>query len=525
MFFRLREVSLRLGENEEALPQKIADQLEIPLAKITNIKIVRKGIDARKKPNVLRIYTIEFMVADGPALIDKHRENSYLSKVELQAEQGVFSLTKRPSILVVGMGPAGLFSALQLAEAGAQVRLIERGRPVAERFRDVRRFWNGGSLDLKSNIQFGEGGAGTFSDGKLTTRLNQPLIRQVLSSLVRFGAPEEILWQAKPHVGSDRLRRVLVNIRNHLLALGVDIRYSTKLTGLELNQGRVCGGQTDHDESFSADHLVLALGHSARDTYEMLQTSGVNMQVKPFAIGLRVEHPLEMINSIQYGMAGHPQLPAAEYSLTWNDSHTGRGVYSFCMCPGGMVVNAASEAGGVVVNGMSNYRRDAQFSNSALVVTVRPDDFPGKDPLAGIRFQRQWERAAFIAGGGNWQAPAQPLLEFLGKNGGRLESSCQPQVAHADLTTVLPTFVSDSLRQALPHFNRRMRGFICAEATMVGVETRTSAPLRIVRDQQHESISHRGLFPAGEGAGYAGGIMSSAVDGLKVATSILQRYQ
>ena len=521
----LREIALRLGEAEDLLPHKIAQILELPLDGIRSWKIVRMGIDARRKPDVLRIFNVEFTVADEPGVLWRNRSNPALVVADSPPVLDPLRVTGRPKVVVVGMGPAGLFSAWQLAESGAEVVLLERGKPVAERLRDVQKFWSGGDLNPESNIQFGEGGAGTFSDGKLTSRLNHPLMRQVLDILVSFGAPEEILWQAKPHIGSDRLRLVLVNFRKHLLAKGVEIRFETRLTGVEAHERRVCGANINDAELLACDQLVLAVGHSARDTYRMLQQSGVFLEAKPFAIGLRVEHPLELINRIQYGREKHPQLPAAEYNLAWNDPETGRGIYSFCMCPGGMVVNSASEPGGIVVNGMSNYRRDTQLSNAALVVSVRPEDFPGKGVLAGIDFQRRWEQAAFQAGGANWRAPAQPLLEFLGRKGGLLNSSCQPLVSPADLRTCLPEFVVGGLQKALPHFDRRMRGFIGPEATLIGVETRTSAPLRVVRDSSGESVSHPGLFPAGEGAGYAGGIMSAALDGLRAARHILERFR
>jgi uncharacterized FAD-dependent dehydrogenase len=521
----LREVGLRLGEEKRLLPEKVARALSIPVAEILSWKIIRMGIDARRKPEVLRVFTIEFVVADEASLLTRQQGNPALVAVGRPPVGEIIRLSTRPKILVAGMGPAGLFSALTLAEAGAEVTLIERGRPVTERLRDVQRFWSGGPLNPESNIQFGEGGAGTFSDGKLTSRLNHPLMGQVLATLVRCGAPEEILWQAKPHVGSDRLRQVLLNFREQLLAKGVEIRFSSRLTGIESGGKGVSAGRINHEQLLPCDQLVLALGHSARDSYRMLWETGVALEAKPFAIGLRVEHPLELINRIQYGREKHPQLPAAEYSLAWNDRETGRGVYSFCMCPGGVVVNAASEEGGIVVNGMSNYRRDAQWSNAALVVSVRPEDFPHRQALAGIAFQRRWEEAAFQAGGGNWQAPAQPLLEFLGGKGALRRSSCQPQVAHAELRTCLPEFVVAGLGRALPNFDRRMRGFVGPEATLIGVETRTSAPLRILRDREGESVSHPGLFPVGEGAGYAGGIMSAAVDGIRAAQHILQRHR
>jgi hypothetical protein len=523
--FRLREIPLQLDEDEALLPEKIAAELGLRVGQLLSWAIVRKGIDARRKPRVLRVYTVDLSLSEATADALDVERCPRLSRVDDVAPRAPRPRVARPCrVTVVGMGPAGLFAALQLAEAGATVTLVERGKPVAERLRQVRSHWAGGPLDPENNVQFGEGGAGTFSDGKLTSRLNHPLMRTVLETLVRFGAPAEILLQAKPHIGSDRLRGVLVNFRGQLERLGVDIRFSTRLTGLALADGRVAAGILNDREELPCEALVLAPGHSARDTYRMLCDSGILLAAKPFAVGLRVEHPAAAINQIQYGLAGHPRLPAADYALTWNDRRSGRGVYSFCMCPGGVVVNASSEPGGLVVNGMSDYRRDGEFSNSALVVAVRPSDFDGSDPLAGVRFQRRWEEAAFVAGGSGNLAPAQPLLEFLDGRPGRLHSTCRPGIVHAELREVLPDFVSTSLKQALPQFNRRMRGFVSAEATLVGVETRTSAPLRIVRNEQCRSISHAGLYPAGEGAGYAGGIMSAAVDGLRVAEQITEHF-
>ena len=521
MTLRIREIPLRLGEDEQTLQERVAKRVGLVTVDLIDFKIVRRGIDARKKPDVLRVYEVEFKCRDESALIAKQKKSG-LVQVESLPVLPSYSRGRKARVLVVGMGPAGLFAALHLAEAGVEVQMVERGESVENRIHKVKNFWEGGTLDPESNIQFGEGGAGTFSDGKLNSRLNHPWMRHVLETFVRFAAPKEILWQAKPHVGSDRLRAVLIHFRKQLIELGVTLRYSTRLDGLVFRDGRVCGGRLDSGEELPCDYLVLAPGHSARDTYAMLQESGVALNAKPFAVGLRVEHPRELINLIQYGHKNHPQLPSAEYAMAWNDKKEGRGIYSFCMCPGGVVVNASSEEGGIVVNGMSLYRRDEELSNSALVVSVKPDDFPGDDPLSGMRFQRRWEEAAFKASGGTWRAPAQPLLEFLHGKGGRLRSSCQPQVIHADLSRCLPGFVIDELRKALPHFNRRMPGFVAAEATLIGVETRTSAPLRILRDESGESISHPGLYPAGEGAGYAGGIMSSAVDGLRAADRILQ---
>ncbi|NOQ41460.1 MAG: FAD-binding protein, partial [Desulfuromusa sp.] len=379
MALRLREIALHLDESEDLLPDKIAAILGFEVQNIDSWKIVRKGIDARRKPDVLRVYTVEFNCTGEVGLLKKNSQVATLTEVKDKPSLELSSFVSKPKILVVGMGPAGLFSALSLAEAGAQVCLIERGRPVGERLQDVHNFWSGGKLNTESNIQFGEWGAGTFSDGKLTSRLNHPAMRTILERLVGFGAPEEILWQAKPHIGSDRLRSVLVQFRQHLLSLGVEIRFSSCLTGFEMGKGRISAGTINDHESIECDQLVLALGHSARDTYQLLADKKVTLEQKPFAVGLRVEHPLELINQIQYGRSSHPQLPAADYRLAWNDPESGRGIYSFCMCPGGMVVNASSEAGGMVVNGMSNFRRDAQSSNSALVVSVATDDFSSED--------------------------------------------------------------------------------------------------------------------------------------------------
>ncbi len=520
MALQLREIALGLDEDESLLPAKAAAELGLAQEALHNFKIVRQAIDARRKSKVLRVFSVVFELADEQSLLTQHDANRRLSLWKPPAIPVIEASQRHHRVLVVGMGPAGLFAALSLARYGFQVTLIERGEPVEQRVPAVNRFRSGGPLDPSSNIQFGEGGAGTFSDGKLNTRVKHPWGAYVLRTLVDFGAGEEILTQAKPHVGSDRLRLVLINFRRELLRLGVEIRFGTCLTDLTISAGRLRGAILDQREELPCDSLVLATGHSARDTYGMLAERGVAMESKPFAIGLRVEHPAELINFIQYGHRCHPKLPTAEYGLTYNDPESKRGVYSFCMCPGGEVVLAASEPGGLVVNGMSNRLRNAAYSNSALVVAVRPGDFGASDPLAGMRFQRRWEEAAFVAGGSDYRAPAQNLLAFLGRGQGALNSSCRPGVREAEMGQVLPPFVSTALRQALPHFERRMRGFITAEATLVGVETRTSAPLRILRQHDGQALHQPGLYPAGEGAGYAGGIMSAALDGLKVAEQI-----
>jgi uncharacterized FAD-dependent dehydrogenase len=524
MSLRIREIALSLNEDEALLPAKIAARLGITPAVITSWKVMRKGIDARKKPKVLRVYTVDFECADEAALLLNNSDCRQLEAVQDVPSFDIVHNGRRKQVLIVGMGPAGLFAALALAEAGVQVRLLERGRVLEQRIRDISDFWEQGRFNSESNIQFGEGGAGTFSDGKLTSRIGHPAMIYVLRRLVEFGAPPEILFQAKPHIGSDRLRKVLIRMREHLLGLGVEICFSSRLSGIESRNGRIVAGIVNDEQCYACDELILAIGHSARDTYAMLVENAVAMEQKAFAIGLRVEHPLELINQIQYGMRGHAALPAADYRLAWNDPESGRGVYSFCMCPGGVVINAASEAGGIVVNGMSSYKRNEPWSNSALVVSVTPEDFGGDDLLAGVRFQRRWEQAAYNAGEAGWRAPAQPLTEFLyGREAALAETSCRPAVVHADLTSCLPDFVTTLLRRALPQFNRKMRGFVGPEATLIGVETRTSAPIRILRDKSRQSLSHQCLYPCGEGAGYAGGIMSAAVDGIETAREILQR--
>lgn len=520
MTLRLRELPLTLDESETLLSARVAAELAIPVETISALRVVRRGIDARRKSRILLVYTVEFAVADEAALLARVAEHPRLEQVVPHVAEPPVRVASEARALVVGMGPAGLFAALHLARCGVQVTLIERGRPVEERVPAVERFWRDGILDPENNVQFGEGGAGTFSDGKLTTRLNHPWTAEVLRTLVDCGAPEAILIQAKPHVGTDRLRLVLVRLRRMLLDLGVELRYGEQLVGLEYRQGRVVAGIT-RSGVHPCESLILALGHSARDTYAMLAADGVRMEPKPFAIGVRVEHPAALIDAIQYGTPRHPRLPAADYALAWNDPESGRGIYSFCMCPGGEVILSSSAPGEVVVNGMSRLQRDSAVSNSALVVAVRPADFAGDDPLAGVRFQRQWEEAAFRHGGGDYRAPAQNLMAFLGGKAPLPQVSVRPGVREADLNAVLPAFVTAGLRLALPHFERKMRGFLSNEAALIGVETRTSAPLRIVRGADGQSLSHAGLYPTGEGAGYAGGIMSAALDGLGIARQIV----
>ena len=521
MPFLLRNLTLRPDEDEGRLAALAASRLNLEPAALQQFRIVRKGVDARKKPRVLLVYTVSFCLADEAAFWRRQQATPNLEQLPVETVP-VFVKKTAPTapVVIVGMGPDGLFCALRLAAHGIATTVLERGRSVEERVKDVARFWRDGQLDDESNVQFGEGGAGTFSDGKLTCRLRDPNTGWVLEQLVRFGAPPEIRYQAKPHVGTDRLRRVVAALRADLLASGCDLRFSSRLTGLVQQNGQLAALQYNQQDELACRHLVLAIGHSARDTYSMLAGQQLLMEPKPFAIGLRVEHPQQLIDRIQYG-APHPALPRADYALTYNNDATARSCYSFCMCPGGLVVASSSEPEMVVVNGMSNLGRDSGLANSALVVNVRPDDFEGADPLAGVRFQQQWERKAFAAGGGSYHAPAQNLLAFIGQaTGGGCVSSYRPGVVEADLATVLPGYVTATLREGIVAFDRKMKGFVSREATLTGVETRTSAPLRILRGEDLQAPTLQGLYPCGEGAGYAGGIMSAALDGVRVADTI-----
>lgn len=488
-----------------------------------DVRIVRKGIDARKKPHIRVVYTLSFSAddavrtsLDGNPALEWHDEKTPRAPVE--------QLRSSKRIVIVGSGPAGLFAALRLAEYGLTATIIERGEPVEKRALSVQRFWKEGVLDPESNVQFGEGGAGTFSDGKLTSRSKDPLVPWVLEQFAAFGAQPEIRYLAKPHIGTDRLRTVIGAIRRELLEKSFSVRFGCRMTDLSISDGLVTAVTLNDAEEIPCDYLILASGHSARDTFELLERLKVPLQRKPFAMGLRVEHPQELINRIQYGSGMQPNLPAADYALAWNNSSSGRSAYSFCMCPGGVVVGGASEAGGVVTNGMSGQLRNSPYANSALVVNVREEDFEGPGPLAGVRLQRRWEQRAFELGGGGYRAPAQNLLDFLQLPGkGAARTSYRPGICETELDSVLPPFIIDTLRGGIADFGRKLKGFVTAEATLIGIESRTSSPVRVLRDSSYESVGVKGLFPAGEGAGYAGGIMSSAVDGIRIADCIAGR--
>lgn len=522
MPFIYRNLSLAPHDCEETLPALLAVKLSVPLTSLRDVRIIRKGIDARKKPHIKLVYTLSFLADD--AIKTSLTGDPSLEWQDEKVSPVPVNIQSSKRIVIVGSGPAGLFAALRLAEYGLTATIIERGEPVEHRALSVQRFWKEGVLDPESNVQFGEGGAGTFSDGKLTCRSKDPLVPWVLERLAFFGARPEVRYLAKPHIGTDLLRTIISAIRRELIDKGFTVRFGCRMTGLGIKGGRIETVNLNDTEEIPCDHLVLATGHSARDTFELLERLNVPLQRKPFAMGLRVEHPQELINQIQYGKGQQANLPAADYAVAWNNGASGRSAYSFCMCPGGVVVGGSSEAGGVVTNGMSGQLRNSPYANSALVVNVREEDFDGPGPLAGVRLQRRWEQRAFELGGGGYRAPAQNLLDFMRLPGkGPARTSYRPGICETELDSVLPTFIIDTLREGIADFGRKLKGFVTAEATLVGIESRTSSPVRILRDGSYESVGVKGLYPAGEGAGYAGGIMSSAVDGIKIADSIAGR--
>jgi len=527
--FAINGLALSLGEGEDVLKTKAASLLGVPGEAIANLVILRRSIDARRArpPRFVYLLTVRLREGVSPSPI-KTEAGVTVTAAPERAEGPQQPAGRAPSArrrpVVAGCGPAGLFSALALAEKGLPVLLLERGKAVPERLPDVHAFWERGVFNPESHVHFGEGGAGTFSDGKLTSRVKNPWTGWVKRVLVEMGAPPAILIDARPHIGTDRLRAVVVNLRNRIIELGCEVRFGARVTDFLLRKGRLDGVVVNGAEEIRTDYLVLAIGQSADDTYRRLAERGVALTAKPFAMGVRIEHTQEAINRIQYGRwAGHPDLPPADYFLTAKIAETDRSVYSFCMCPGGLVIGCSAQEGGVITNGMSFYNRDGAHANSAIVVNVRSGDLGGGDPLAGLVFRRLWEEKAFRAGGGDYFAPAQRLTDFLAGREGPpgLTSSYRPGVRQADMREVLPPFVVHALKRGIEEFGRKMPGFATAEAVLIGVETRTSAPVRIVRGGDGQSITVKGLFPCGEGAGYAGGIVSSALDGIRAAENLI----
>lgn len=524
---RLTELKLPLDHPQHALNDAIIERLGIRIDELHGYTVFRRGYDARKPSSIWLIYTLDIEVANEDKVLHRFKNDPHIKPAPDTSyhfvAQAPAGLKERP--VVIGMGPAGLFAGLILAQMGFRPIILERGKAVKERTKDTWALWRNHELNPESNVQFGEGGAGTFSDGKLYSQIKDPrhLSRKVLREFVLAGAPPEIEYVSKPHIGTFRLVSMVEKMRANIIALGGEVRFESRVTDIEITNGQVAGVTLSSGEQFAARHVVLAIGHSARDTFEMLHRRGVYMEAKPFSVGFRIEHPQSLIDRARFGKnAGNPLLGAADYKLV-HHAKNGRSVYSFCMCPGGTVVAATSEPGRVVTNGMSQYSRNERNANSGIVVGIAPEDYPG-DVLAGIEFQRKWESRAFELGGGNYNAPAQRVGDFLaGKPStalGEVQPSYTPGITLTDLSSALPDYVIEAVREALPAFEKKIKGFAMPDALLTGVETRTSSPIRIKRGDNYQSLNTKGLYPTGEGAGYAGGIMSAAVDGIEVAEAL-----
>ncbi len=524
---KINQIKLPLTADENDLRRATGKALRLDENRIHSLRITKKAVDSRKKDNIFFVYNVEVDVdGDEQAILKRCGADVDIVK-PFNFTEPELKRTSELRPVIIGFGPAGMFAGLVLARAGLKPLIVERGARIEDRQNDVQNFWINRRLNPESNVQYGEGGAGTFSDGKLTTGIKDPLCRIVIDELASHGAPEEIRWSAKPHIGTDRLAQVVRNIREEIISLGGEIRFNCKMTDVIIANGYIHGiklKSDNHEEDFQTDTVLLCTGHSARDTVTTLYERGVKMMQKPFSVGARIEHPREFIDKAQYGnFAGHPALGAADYKLACHPEH-GRGAYTFCMCPGGTVVNAASEEGGIVVNGMSEYGRDAENSNSALLVGIEPENFGSEHPLAGFELQRKIERAAFAAGGSDYTAPAQLVGDFLADRPstklGAVKPSCPTGVVPCDIRKILPKKVTDTYAQALLKMDKMLCGFAMPEAVFTAPETRSSSPVRILRDEIYQS-NIRGLYPCGEGAGYAGGIVSAAVDGMRCAYAVM----
>ncbi|TCP70536.1 hypothetical protein EC849_12347 [Pseudomonas putida] len=526
---RITELKLPLDHPDEALREAIVQRLGIRDEQLLSFNLFKRSYDARKKNSeLLFIYTIDLEASNEAELLSKFADDHNIGPAPDVTYKYVghapADIQERP--IVVGFGPCGIFAGLLLAQMGFKPIILERGKEVRQRTKDTWGLWRKSVLNPESNVQFGEGGAGTFSDGKLYSQIKDPQHhgRKVLEEFVKAGAPDEILYINKPHIGTFRLTGMVEQMRQDMIALGAEVRFQEKVTDLLVEDGQLTGVVLESGEQLHSRHVVLALGHSARDTFRMLHAKGVYMEAKPFSVGFRIEHPQTLIDKARLGKyAGHPKLGAADYKLVYH-AKNGRSVYSFCMCPGGTVVAATSEPGRVVTNGMSQYSRNERNANSGIVVGIDPErDYPG-GPLAGIELQERLEAHAYVMGGSNYQAPAQLVGDFVAGRPstalGSVEPSYKPGVTLGDLAPSLPDFAIEAIREALPAFDRQIKGYNLHDAVLTGIETRTSSPLRITRGEDYQSLNLKGLFPAGEGAGYAGGILSAGVDGIRIAEAV-----
>lgn len=522
---RIRQIKVPL-ESKNDLLERIAKILHIESNKIKEYKIIKESIDARNKANILLVYEVDILVDNEKQILGRSSSSNIFKAPK---EKFTFNITGTKKIksrpVIIGAGPSGLFCAYILAEYGYKPLIIERGEKVEDRIKSIEEFWKTGKLNINSNVQFGEGGAGTFSDGKLNTLVKDKdfIGKKVFEIFVENGAPKEIMYQSKPHIGTDMLRKVIINIRHKIILFGGEFKYNTCMTDIIIKDDTIKAIKINN-KLLPCDNLIIAIGHSARDTFKLLYDKGLTMKAKPFAVGLRIEHPQTMINKSQYGLDKHPYLKNASYKLTFKSSNN-RGVYSFCMCPGGYVVNASSEQGYLVINGMSNYKRDSENANSAIVVTVTPKDF-GEHPLAGINYQRYLEKLAYKVGRG--KIPLQLYKDFQSNKPttvlGKVNPNTKGDYTFANLNEILPNYISSSIKEALIDFDKKIKGFAREDSVLLGIESRTSSPVKILRDEKYLS-NIKGIYPIGEGAGYAGGITTSAIDGIRMACLFAKEYR